>query len=68
MIFICLPDNGNITDIRTERVRSETIRFVILLCNIINGKRIDVGYDDVIEIGQNLLRISICYTNINFLI
>jgi hypothetical protein len=44
MMYICLPVNGNITDIRTERVRSAIpIRLLILLCNLKIGKGLDVG-------------------------
>jgi hypothetical protein len=49
-----LPDHRNITDIRTERVRSAIrIRFAILLCIIKNGKRIDCGYPGEITKSRN---------------
>jgi hypothetical protein len=49
MMYICLPDNGNTTDILTERIRSAIpIRFAIWLCNLINGKRMDSGYESQI--------------------
>jgi len=55
-----LPDNGNITDIRTERARSAIpIGFSILLSNLKIGIGLDVGYEDKIPSFGNLLLIEL---------